>query len=175
MPSSNIQYLSVTFLEDVPFGVTVVQAGTTISLQRDIARGLDKSVHINGPGNAANSLVAGTATPLRISGDFSIGGVLSAVLAAGWAAAGYQWTRNGIPITGATAAAYLVTTADGGTSLNCIALGLSYVAIGGPVSGSGLPLAYDGGNASSTYPGDAISGGSAGSTYDLPPISGGTA
>jgi hypothetical protein len=175
MSISRIQYLSVTFLEDVPFGATVVPEGTTISLQKDIARGLDRSVHINGPGSAATSLVAGSAYPLRISGDFVIGNVLNALLAAGWAATSYQWTRNGVPISGATSAAYLITSADGGTSLNCVAVGLSYVAIGGPVSGSGLALAYDGGDSTSTYPGEAITGGAAGSVFVLPPISGGTA
>jgi hypothetical protein len=175
MPVSPIQYLSVTFLEDVVFDVLTVKAGTTTSLQKDIARGLGKSVLINGPGQASLAYVAGGIAPVSVTGNFVVGGTLVAQLAAGWAATSFQWTRNGVPISGATGASYSVTSADAGTSINCIAIGLSYAAVGGPIDGAGAVLAYDGGTASSTYLGESLSGGSSNSTYTLPPIDGGTA
>lgn len=113
--------------------------------------------------------------PITVGGTFAVGGTLTAAFNPGWSGTGLQWLRNGSPISGATSASYHLVTADGGTSVDCVLTGPIYRATGGPISGGTGSLIYDGGIASSTYPGDAVSGGIATVTYSLPPISGGTA
>lgn len=117
----------------------------------------------------------GGGIPVTVGGTFAVGGTLTATLGPGWNGTSFQWLRNGSPISGATSATYGLVTADGGTSVDCLLLGPFYRASGGPVSGGGGSLIYDGGTASSTYPGDAVSGDVATVIYTLPPISGGTA
>lgn len=118
----------------------------------------------------------GGGVPVTVGGTFAVGGTLTATFSPGWSATGLQWLRNGSPIAGATASSYGLVTADAGTSVDCLLTGPIYRASGGPVSGvGGAPLIYDGGDAFSTYPGDAVSGGLATVTYTLPAISGGTA
>lgn len=137
--ASRIEYLSVTFLEDVAFGPTIVAAGTTMSLQKDIARGLDRSIHINGPGSAATAafLGSGGGAPVTISGTGGVGNLLTAVLATGWSVTGYQWMRNGAPISGATSSTYTQITADASTVLTLSVSGLIYTPSGIAVPGGG--------------------------------------
>jgi hypothetical protein len=117
----------------------------------------------------------GGGVPITVGGTFAVGGTLTATFSPGWSATGLQWLRNGSPIAGATAASYGLTTADAGTSIDCVLNGPIYRATGGPVAGGTGVVIYDGGDSTSTYPGDAVSGGLATVTYTLPPISGGTA
>jgi hypothetical protein len=117
----------------------------------------------------------GGGTPATITGSFSVGGTLRIVFAAGWSSSGQQWLRNGAPIAGATGLTYVVVTADAGTSIDCQLIGPVYRIPGGSVAGGVGTLAYDGGAAGSTYPGDIVSGGTAIVIYSLPAISGGTA
>ena len=131
MPNSRVEYLSVTFLEDVPFDLLTVPAGTTISLQKDIARGLNaRSVVINGAGSSATAptlgLLGGASAPVTVSGTPGIGNTLTAVLATGWTVTGYQWMRDGSAISGATASTYLQVTADGGHVITLSVSGLVY-------------------------------------------------
>jgi hypothetical protein len=59
MPVLPIEYLSVTFNRDMTFGPSLVLKGTTMSLQKDFARGIGPGVSINGPGSSADAIVLG--------------------------------------------------------------------------------------------------------------------
>jgi hypothetical protein len=133
MPS-RIEYLDCTFLEDVIFGAQTIPTGTRASLQKDVARGLNNSVHINGPGDVSKALVVGTSpgggTPVTVSGIGGVGNTLTAVLAIGWTATGFQWNRDGAPISGATGQAYTLVTADAGHLITLTVSGLVYTPTG---------------------------------------------
>ncbi len=58
MPS-RIKYLSVTFLEDVMIGAMLFATGSVVSLSEELARGLGRTVQINGPGSAASAVTPG--------------------------------------------------------------------------------------------------------------------
>lgn len=139
--ASRIQYLSVTFLEDVMFGVTLVPTGTTISLQRDVARGLYGSVRINGPGDASGAPLLGAGTgasnPVTVSPTTGVvvGTTLTATFAPGWGldgkpGSGFQWNRDGAPISGATNSTYTLVSADGGHLITLTVSGLVYTPTG---------------------------------------------
>lgn len=68
----------------------------------------------------------GTSPVVSISGSTTLGGLLTAVLSAGYAVTGYQWTRNGASISGATATTYTIIAADMGTTLACTVIGVSF-------------------------------------------------
>lgn len=131
---SRIEYLNVTFLEDVAFGPIIVPQGTTMSMQKDIARGLDRSLHINGPGSADTASFIGEGgggAPVSITPTSAVvGDTLTAVLATGWTATGYQWNRDGTPISGATSNTYTLTSADGGHLITLTVSGLVYTPTG---------------------------------------------
>lgn len=64
MPS-RIDYLSVTFREDVFLGGIAYTAGMTASLPGDVARGLGSTVTLNGPGSSATSPRPSVGSALR--------------------------------------------------------------------------------------------------------------
>lgn len=79
------------------------------------------------------ALAVNTVAPVA-SGDLELGDVLS-VTQGTWTAAGgtygYQWQRNGVDISGATATSYMVVTDDLGTDVHCV---VTYTNSGGAVS-----------------------------------------
>lgn len=78
-------------------------------------------------------------SPVSISGTFEVGETLTATLSAGWSAGGYQWTRDGSNISGATGATYVLQSADAGKSVTCKVSGLVYGPTGQTVAGSVTP------------------------------------
>ena len=58
-----------------------------------------------------------TALSPAITGKAKVGSALTAKVNSGWQAIGYQWTRNGVPVTGATGASYTPTNADLGARI----------------------------------------------------------
>lgn len=56
--------------------------------------------------------------------DNLVGTVLTAALTTGFGATGYQWTRNGVDLGGATASTYTLVNADAGTTVAVRATGL---------------------------------------------------
>lgn len=76
---------------------------------------------------ATGAPVSGGGTlPVGISGTAGAGNLLTAVLATGWTATGYQWTRDGVDIGGATSSTYLQQVADRTHTISVRAVGLSY-------------------------------------------------
>jgi hypothetical protein len=103
-----------------------------------------------------------------------VGDTLTATLATGWTATGFQWNRDGVPISGATAQTYTLGTVDGGHLITLTVSGLVYTPTGVSIPPITV-VGYDGGASSTTFVGDPVGGGSASSAFVVPPISGGTA
>lgn len=78
-------------------------------------------------GRARASWAAG-AEAAQIGGTPGVGNTLTATLAEGYTATGYQWKRNGVDIAGATANTYVQQAADEGTTLTCAVSGITYTA-----------------------------------------------
>lgn len=99
---------------------------------------------------AAQSILGvsgGAGITITVTGNSTVGSVLTATLPAGYVAASWQWSRkdaqnNLYPIAGATSATYTIVSADQGFSLIPTAVNLSYIgqtgvavaAVGGAVS-----------------------------------------
>lgn len=81
-----------------------------------------------------NTVSTGGTLPLTVSGTYRVGNTLTAALASGWAVTGYQWSRNGVPISGATNSTYVLTSPDNGATVTCAGIGLAYVAVGSSVA-----------------------------------------
>lgn len=80
---------------------------------------------------ASQALVSGGGiAPLKIlSPDGTdVGDVLTASLATGWTVTGYQWTRDGADIAGATTSTYTILAGDAGKTIGCRAAGALYTA-----------------------------------------------
>jgi hypothetical protein len=80
-------------------------------------------------------------SPVAITGTGTVGSVLTAALQSGWSATGYQWTRGGVNIGGATASTYTVQVADEGLSISCRVTGLSHAATGISIATGSAPVA----------------------------------
>ena len=104
--------------------------------------------------------------PVRVTGTFSVGSVLTASLSAGYAATGYQWTRNGSDISGQTSSTYTIQSGDRGTTIGCRATGLSYAA-----SGATVPYTVPG---APTITGVSAANQSVTATFNAPADTGGT-
>lgn len=76
---------------------------------------------VSGAGNAAVL----TVTAL---GGLTTGSLLSALPATGWSVSGYQWTRDGVDIAGATSSTYVLVTADAGKVIGCRGAAATYTA-----------------------------------------------
>lgn len=74
-------------------------------------------------------------SPVSITGTFEVGETLTAELADGWTAGGYQWTREGTDISGAVSANYTLGAADLGKVVSCKVSGLVYGPTGQTVGG----------------------------------------
>lgn len=64
--------------------------------------------------------------PVSISGRFQYNQTVTAVLAPGWSVTGYQWTRDGTNISGATSSTYTLVGADIGKAVTVKVSGLTY-------------------------------------------------
>ena len=113
------------FRNDVPvasataasYTITAADAGARVSVQVTGTRAGSDSVQVRSEPVTVPSQVTG-ATPV-VSGRAVQGQSLSAVAGA-WPAGtalGYQWLRNGVPISGAVQAKYVLTAADAGQKI----------------------------------------------------------
>lgn len=68
--------------------------------------------------------------PVSITGTNTVGSVLTAALATGWSATGFQWTRDGSNISGATSATYTLVSADSSHTVGVVVTGLVYAPTG---------------------------------------------
>lgn len=75
-------------------------------------------------------LPIGSGSIVSITGSNAIGSVLTATLASGWTAAGFQWTRNSVILGGATASTYTLSPSDSASSIACVVTGLSNASTG---------------------------------------------
>ena len=78
----------------------------------------------------ADVVFPGAGSPVTVAGNPAVGSTLTAVLATGWSATGFQWNRDGSPITGATSASYTLTSGDGGHLITVTVNGLVYTPTG---------------------------------------------
>lgn len=83
------------------------------------AAGTDSSGNIY---DAAGNIIG----PVSITGIFQYNQTVTANLAAGWSATGYQWTRDGNNISGATSNTYTLVGADIGKAVTIKVSGLTY-------------------------------------------------
>ena len=100
------------------------------------ANDLNGGITLLGPGGQQID-VGGS--PVSITGNFEVGQTLTAELAAGWTAGGYQWTRDGSNISGATGSTYLLQSADAGKAVTCKVSGLVYGPAGQIATGDATP------------------------------------
>jgi len=114
------QYITQYF-NDQPSEATANAVGAT---EGSITSGINAAMVPAAPVNTALPAVSGTPTvgDLLSCSNGSWTGENELTLAVGWPLTSpfvYQWLRDGVPITGATSAAYLVQAADVGHGLAC--------------------------------------------------------
>ena len=80
----------------------------------------------------AESAVEQAQAIATVSGDFVVGETLTVSLPTGWSGS-FQWTRDGVAISGETAATYVLDVADEGTVVTCKVSDLVYTAVGNTV------------------------------------------
>ncbi len=81
----------------------------------------------------------GSPAPVTVSGTAIVGNTLTALLATGWSATGYQWLRDGSAISGATSSTYVLQSADGGHAVSVTASGLTFTPTGATVASVAPP------------------------------------
>ncbi len=87
-------------------------------------------ITLSGKGAAARFSVDAGGNPVRVTksnGD-ALGSVFTATAAAGWIGSGWQWYRNGVAISGATASTYTRVQADSGCTISVVATGIPFSA-----------------------------------------------
>ena len=67
-----------------------------------------------------------------VSGNFVVGETLTVSLPTGWSGT-FQWTRDGVAISGETGATYVLDVADEATVVTCEVSDLVYAAVGNTV------------------------------------------
>lgn len=104
-------------------------AGAGVSYSVDVSTVADVVLDASGNPAANGSSVSGAGTlSISATGGTATGATLTAVLGAGWSVTGYQWTRDGVDIAGATASTYVLSGADAGKSIGCRGVGAAYTA-----------------------------------------------
>lgn len=81
---------------------------------------------------SAESAVEQAQALATVSGNFVVGETLNVSLPTGWSGS-FQWTRDGVDISGETAATYVLDAADEGTAVTCEVSDLVYAAVGNTV------------------------------------------
>lgn len=96
-------------------------------------------VGLSAPGGGLAGIGGGPVQ--RISGDTTVGSVLTAIPATGWAFAAGQWYRAGVAISGQTALTYTRVTADIGQALSFVPTNPVYSAVAtATVAGPVIPV-----------------------------------
>lgn len=75
-----------------------------------------------------NGTLGGSILTISAPSGTDAGDVLTATLSAGWTVTGYQWTRDGADIAGATTSTYTILAGDAGKTIGCRAAGALYTA-----------------------------------------------
>lgn len=97
--------------------------------------------------------LGGSVMTIAAPGGTDVGAVLTATPSAGWTVGGYQWTRDGVDISGATSSTYTLVYADTGHLIGCRAVSPVYSALlsipagafpAGYLSLDSAPIAIDG-------------------------------
>lgn len=84
----------------------------------------------------------GAAVLARISGTPGVGNLFTAAVGPGFTITGYQWTRGGVDIAGATAATYTQVSGDSDANVACRVTG-SYTTAAIHVPSGGAPPSQD--------------------------------
>lgn len=105
----------------------------TVDVELVIVNGSETNEYVVGVSPVLTS-VEGGGSVVSIAGTRAVGSTLTAALATGWTVTGYQWTRDGANISGATSSTYTLVTADGNTAIAVKVSGLVYGASGGTVT-----------------------------------------
>ena len=80
----------------------------------------------------ASSAVTQAQAIATITGDYVVGETLTVSLPEGWSGT-YQWVRDGVDISGETAATYVLDAADEDTVVSCKVSSLTYTPAGDTV------------------------------------------
>ena len=90
----------------------------------------DEIARIDGVVSAyGNGTLGGSVLTIAAPDGTSVGDVLTATPSAGWTVASYQWTRDGVDISGQTSSTYTLTLADEGALIGCRAGSPVYTAL----------------------------------------------
>ena len=81
---------------------------------------------------SAESAVEQAQALATVSGNFVVGETLNVSLPTGWSGT-FQWTRDGVAISGETGATYVLDVADEATVVTCEVSDLVYAAVGNTV------------------------------------------
>lgn len=104
------------------YGATFGNALSAGNITTLIAEGAAVNVGTEAPDLSGG----GSSSVVTVSGVFQFGQIVSANLAPGWSCTGYQWTRDGTNISGATSSTYTLVGADIGKAVTVKVTGLSY-------------------------------------------------
>lgn len=92
-----------------------------------------ETLDVSGSAGAATSAAVAQAQSIAtITGDYIVGETLTVSLPTGWSGT-YQWVRDGVDISGETAATYVLDAADEDTVVSCKVSSLVYTPAGDTV------------------------------------------
>lgn len=81
---------------------------------------------------SAESAVEQAQAIATVTGEFAVGKTLTVSLPTGWSGS-FQWTRDGVNISSANSATYVLDAADEGAVVTCEVSDLVYAAVGNTV------------------------------------------
>ena len=113
----------------------ITRGGNAVTSVNGVTPDANGNVAVSGGSGSESTTTtvvnAGGGLSVKIEGEPGIGNTLTAVLPEGWGATGYQWYRDGNPISGASSRNYILSNDDSGKRLTVGITGLYYVMSGG--------------------------------------------